>query len=127
MANIERGEVEVVVNETAYTLKLSMNAAAVAQSRHKKTIGKVIEEAANFDATMIIALVWVLLQKHHAADFKDEKTVGDFIDDAGGPRVFFDAIEQLNATHGKAVSDPNGTAQGSGTGTNSLSAPDGSA
>lgn len=121
MANPERGEIEIAVDGKPYTLKLSMNAAAVLQSRHGKTVGALMQEAMALDFVAIRAIVWLLLQKHHAADFKTEEQVGNFIDDAGGLQVFFDALERL----GQLNADPNGTAPAvtSGTGENSSSAP----
>ncbi len=122
MANHERGEVEITVNGTPYTLKLSMNAAAVIQSKHKKTIGQLMTEAATLDFVAIRGLVWLLLQKHHAKQFKTEEDAGNFIDEAGGIKVLFDAIEQLSSINNDGEdADPNETAQRTGTGESSTS------
>lgn len=103
MANIERGEVELIVNDRAYTLKLTMNAAITTQKRTGKTIGELLGKAAALDVEAIRDIVFVLLQKHHADEFKNVSAAGDFIDDAGGIAKFFSALEEL----GKANEDPN--------------------
>jgi hypothetical protein len=126
-ANPERGEVDITVDGKTYTLKLSMNAAATLQGRTKKTIGTLMDEATALDFVAIRSIVWLLLQKHHAADFKTEDKVGEFMDDAGGVAPFFDALQTLGKAN-SAGPDPNATAQETnGTGANSTSVPGGSA
>ena len=95
MANPERGEVPLTVDGTTYTLKLSMNAAAVLQGRTKKTVGQLLSDSALLDFVAIRSIVWMLLQKHHAKDFKTEDQVGDFIDSAGGLVTFTNAINEV--------------------------------
>jgi len=95
MANIERGEIEIVVNDKPYTLKVTMNASIAVQTRTKKTIGDLINAATAMDFEAIRDVVFMLLQKHHAAEFKTLSSVGDFIDDAGGVAVFFASLERL--------------------------------
>ena len=102
MANIERGEVEIVVNDKPYTLKLTMNSSIATQTRTKKTIGELLSAAVALDFEAIRDVVFVLLQKHHAAEFKTLSSVGEFIDDAGGVKAFFATLEQL----AKANEDP---------------------
>lgn len=126
MANIERGEVEVIVNSKPYTLKLSMNAAAVLQTKHKKTIGMLFKEASDLDFFAIRAMVWLFLQKFHAEEFKTEEQAGNFIDDAGGVNLFFNAIQALGEANAEGA-DPNQPAQTNGTGVSSISALDASA
>src|SRR5688572_23667293 len=95
MANIERGEVGVVVNDKPYTLKLSMNAAVKLEAKLKKKIGDVLSDAEALDFTAIRDIVWVLLQKYHADEFKTLDSVGDFMDEAGGAKVFFETLAAL--------------------------------
>ncbi len=118
MANRERGEIEIDIKGKPYTLKLSMNAAAIVQTRHKKTIGQMMTEAASLDFTAIRSIVWLLLQKHHAAEFKTEEAAGDFIDEAGGVMLFFNALEQLAIINAEGANPPtdqqtNGTGESS--------------
>jgi hypothetical protein len=127
MANIERGEVGVVVNDIPYSLKLSMNAAAKLETRLGKKMGEVLIAAEALDFTAMRDILWVLLQKYHAEQFKTLESVGDFMDDAGGAKVFFETLEQL----GKA-NKPEGTvnpltAPTSGTGGGSIETPAASA
>jgi hypothetical protein len=95
MANIERGEIEVVVNDKPYTLKMTMNASVAVQMRTKKTLGQLMAAAEGLDVEAIRDIVFVLLQKHHGAEFKTVSSVGDFIDDAGGLKTFFTTLQQL--------------------------------
>lgn len=95
MANIERGEVELVVNDKPYTLKLTTNAAVALQTRTKKTFGQLAGAAMELDVEAIRDIVFALLQKHHAVEFKTLSSVGDFIDDAGGIKVFFETLQKL--------------------------------
>lgn len=103
MANIERGEIDITVNDKTYTLKLSMNAAATAQSRTKRTMGELLEAAQALDFVAIRDLMWVLLQKYHAADFKTVEQVGNLIDDGGGLAKFFESIAELSKANGGAT------------------------
>lgn len=124
MANPERGEAELIVNGKPYTLKLSMNAAAQLQDRHKKTVGVVVQEAMSLDFKAIRALVWVFLQKCHADEFKREEQAGDFIDEAGLNNVL-ETLQALGALNSDP--DPNAAARANGTGANSTSVLDASA
>lgn len=127
-ANPQRGEVDLEVDGVTYTLKLSTNAAAILEGRHKKPIGELMQLAAQLDFVAIRGIVWLLLQKHHAKDFKTEDAAGNFIDDAGGVGAFFETITRL-AELNNGGADPNapGQAVADGTGTSSTSAPDASA
>lgn len=120
MANIEKGEVEIIVGSKPYTLKVGMNAAAILQHRHKKSIGALLREAADLDFVSIRALVWLLLQKFHAKEFPTEEKVGDFMDESGGLSFFLTAIQTLAEANNEGP-DPNLTAQGNGTGASSTS------
>ena len=128
MANIERGEVEVVVNDRPYSLKLSTNAAVALENRLKKKIGAILADAEGLDFTAIRDIVWLLLQKHHAEEFKTPAQAGDFVDDAGGVKVFFETLQKLgqaNAPDG-AGANPQ-IAPTPGTGSASTETPAGSA
>lgn len=107
MANIERGEVEVIVNDKPYTLKVTMNASVAMQTRTKKTMGELLGAAAALDFEAIRDVVFMLLQKHHAAEFKTLSSVGDFIDDAGGVATFFSTLEQLAKANEDPANPPN--------------------
>lgn len=95
MANSERGEIEIIVNDKPYTLKVTMNASIAIQARTKKTMGEIINAATALDFEAIRDVVFMLLQKHHAEEFKTLTSVGNFIDDAGGVSVFFTTLERL--------------------------------
>ena len=121
MANPERGELDIEVAGTTYTLKLSTNAAATLQGRHKRSLGQMLREGDDLDVVAIRGILWCLLQKHHAAAFKTEEQVGDLIDAAGGFKAIIDKIGEVFALN----ADPNGTAPATATGTGmtSTSAP----
>ena len=98
MANPDRGEQQIDVNGLTYTLKLSMMAARQLQKRNKgKTIGELMSAASRLDYDAIGELMFGLLQEHHAKDFPNMKAVDELIDAAGGPRVFFEYCERLEA------------------------------
>jgi hypothetical protein len=127
MANIERGEVELVVGDKSYTLKLSMNAAVQLEARQKRKIGEILNDAENLDFTAIRDIVWVLLQKYHSGDFHTPEKVGNFMDEAGGAKVFFETLAKL-----AEANKPEGTrnppvAPTTGTGGNSTETPAASA
>lgn len=124
MANIERGEVELVVNDRVYTLKLTTNAAIAMQTRTKKTFGQLAASAVELDIEAIRDIIFMLLQKHHAQEFKTLTSVGEFIDDAGGVKVFFETLEKLQAANQAAEDAANPqTAQGQSTGESLSEAP----
>jgi hypothetical protein len=126
MANGQRGEVLVTVKrkktreadgavewtDTEYTLKLSMNAAAALETRTKKKIGDYIALAGEMDFNAIRQLVWLLLQKYHASEFTTVDQAGEFVDDAGGPAVFFDALQRLQALNEPPAAPARDTAGG---------------
>jgi hypothetical protein len=99
MANPERGEVPLIVGDRTYTLKLSMNAAAALEGRLKKSLGDIMRDAGSLNFQAIRTLVWLLLQKYHAAEFKTEAAAGELIDEAGGIGPFFAAIQQLQTVN----------------------------
>lgn len=100
MTNSERGEFSLRVGTRTYTLKLSVNAAVAIQEETGKTIADLYRDATKIDFKAIRTVIWILLQKHHAADFTDHEKVGDLIDDAGGIHVFLDALTGLAAANG---------------------------
>lgn len=120
MANPERGEVEVVVNDKPYTLKLSMNAAVSLQHRTKKAIGELFSSAAGLDFEAIRDLVFMLLQKYHAKEIDTPAKAGELIDAAGGVAVFFAALSSLAEMN--APENPP-TAQARSTGDSSTETP----
>lgn len=120
MANYERGEIEVVVNDKPYTLKLSMNASVALQQRTKRKIGELLADATALDFEAIRDLVFMLLQKHHGKEIDTLSKAGEFIDDAGGVHVFFDTLGKLGAAN--APEDPQ-KAQETPTGESSTATP----
>lgn len=83
MVNPERGEVEIVVNEKPYTLKLTINAAVAIQKRLGKTLPQVMTSAQLGDIEAIRCFFWACLQKYHAKQFQAEEVAGNLMDDAG--------------------------------------------
>ncbi len=84
MANRERGEIEVVVNDKPYTLRLSTNAICELQARTKKTYGDLINAVAGMDILAMRDMVWSALKPYHANEFKSGESVGQWMDDVGG-------------------------------------------
>lgn len=102
-ANKERGEVDITVTRTVngedvektYTLKLGMNACVALETKLKKPMKAIFDEASTMNFTVIREIVSALLQKHHAKEFPTVEKVGDLIDDAGGIVVFFGKLAEL--------------------------------
>jgi hypothetical protein len=134
MANPERGEVEIVVNDRPYTLKLSTNAAVSFEEKEKKTIGQLLMEAQALSFKSIRYFLWLLLQTHHAEEFKKLSDVGTLIDDGGGIAKFLERIMAMAEINQKAQQEAlkNGgekaadplDAQADGTGEPSIAMPD---
>jgi hypothetical protein len=127
MANPERGEIDLTVGGRTYTLKLSMNAAVALEKKLNKSIGDIMRDAGNLKFQSIRTVIWLLLQKYHATDFKTEESVGDLIDEAGGVGTFFTVLKELaDANRADATGGADGEnppeAQ-SGTGEPSTSSP----
>src|SRR6185436_17152500 len=104
MANVYRGEVDIVVprrgadgepTEKTYRLTLSFNACVELERRLGKRMPQILTEAQALDFTVIREIVFALLQKYHAKEFKALPAAGDLIDDAGGPTVFFEKLAEL--------------------------------
>ena len=83
MANAARGEVEVVVNGTPYTWRLTTHAACALEARTGQTLGTVLAGADTLGMRALRDLVWVLLQAYHAPEFDTIEAVETWIDDAG--------------------------------------------
>ena len=98
LANPEQGEVEVKVGEDVYVLKMSMRAARQLQKRNKgKTVGDLFSMASRLDFDAVGELMFGLLQEFHGKDFPTMNEVDALIDRAGGPRVFFDYCDVIDA------------------------------
>ena len=113
MANPERGEVGLTVTRTVdghqqtkeYTLKLSTNAAVTLQRKAKKPMTEIVAHLEKMDFEAIRDLVFMLLQKHHADEFKTQESAGDFLDDLGSIGRFFDAFRQLMEVNQAATTE----------------------
>ena len=98
MANAERGEAELIVGTTAYTLVLSMNAICDMQTRTGKTYGELVRSLQALDFLALRDIMWMTLKKYHAKQFPDADKVGDFIDGLdAGPSTAIDALTRLFA------------------------------
>jgi len=95
LANPEAGEVSIPVNGRTFVLKLSMNAACAIEDKTGKDVGVLLAEAGRLNFRAMRYLTWVLLQKHHHKDFPTEEAVGEWIDAAGGPMVFYQLLAAL--------------------------------
>ncbi len=79
MANEERGEVDLVSGEDRFTLALSMNAICEMQTRTGKTYGELLR-AMPLDFAAFRDMVFMALRRHHAKQFPNLSSVGEFID-----------------------------------------------
>jgi hypothetical protein len=134
-ANPERGEFDVDVDGTTYTLKLTMEAALQAQRRTKKTMGELFLAASRMDWEAIRELLWVLTQAHHADEFKTLQSVHKLVDALGSTKVLFQYEDQVAKYEAEvkrtqqAMEPDEGNPQRAqaGTGDGSRSSPDASA
>jgi hypothetical protein len=107
MANPERGEVAIIVNDKPYTLRLTTNAIAETEARTKKKFSELLADIDLISFTAIRDLCWLLLRKHHKEQFKTLDAVGDWIDDAGGFVVLAQTISEA-----VALNRPESTGEG---------------
>ena len=99
-ANPERGEVDLDIAGTTYTLALGMGAlrqiqAAVRASGGRRTFKDVVEGASSGDVEDIVVLLWGALRRHHDDVTVDQ--VDELIDALGGIRAFPRVLQTLNA------------------------------
>jgi len=99
MANPQRGEVDVEINGTTYTLAMDLNALSELQEainpRDPDSIDleTIIRQLHKVNPRYVRAFIWAMLRRHH-----DEVTLrgaSDLVTDAGGIEVFFDQITKL--------------------------------
>lgn len=83
MANQQKGELSLRVNDRVYTLRPSLNALCVAEERTGRTTSDLMLAAGMGSMNATRTVLWSYLQKYHAADFKTFDQVGDLIDEAG--------------------------------------------
>lgn len=83
MANRERGEVEVIVNEKPYTLRLSNNVLCALESRTKRKWGQLLNDMSAVDVIALRETFFAALQAYHAKEFRTAEQVGNWMDDVG--------------------------------------------
>lgn len=120
MANRERGETTLIVNNERssyhgreFTLKLGMNAAVSLEQKTKKRIGQLIQESTALSFESMRYIVWMLLQKFHAADFKTPEQAGDLLDDIGMGQ-FGSILQQVAEVNQPDTTDPQPAQGGNG-------------
>lgn len=125
----ERGEMDIEVDDRTLTLKVTMGPSRVAQKRTKKTLGELWAAGHRIDVEAIRELTWVMLQAHHADEFKTLDSTDVVFDWYGGPQAFFEFIEmqdvqaavrkRLRETPGEGASEGNPQPAQAGTGRDS--------
>jgi len=98
MANIERGEVLLVVGEREYTLRPTTNAIRDIERRLGKSYGQIIQALDTYDIDALTHMMFAVLQPHHAREFKTPNDVGTLIDAGGGinnTRIFSAALTEM--------------------------------
>lgn len=84
MANPERGEVELIVAEKTYVLRLTNGGLRSLQKRTGKTFGAICRGLDDADIEVITLFVFESLQAHHAREFSQLSAVDRLMDEAGG-------------------------------------------
>jgi Phage tail tube protein, GTA-gp10 len=123
MANRARGEVEVLLDGTGYTWRLTTNAACALEGRTGQKLGEVLTAADQLSMRALRDLVWVLLQDAHASEFPTADSAGDFIDRMGMLSCllkFRELLELNQPATGGAAQQAAGNPPMAGTGDGSL-------
>lgn len=81
MANPHRGEVELVVGENTFKLRLSINAIVEVERTLNMTIAQVSQQMSLMSVTVVRGLLWGALRQHHPKMTLND--VGDLIDEIG--------------------------------------------
>lgn len=92
-----------------YTLKLTMNAGALAETLTGRKMKDLLGGSTDLDFVAMRAVMFALLQKHHGKEFRRPEDAGDLIDDAGGLSAFLKVVTdilELNTPEAKAAGDP---------------------
>lgn len=106
-ANPERGEVDLVVGDTTYVLRMRMNDLRALQKRMGKTYAECLFDVDKVDVEAICQLLFTFLQPYHAKEFKTVDAVGDLVDRMRYQRQAIEAITELY----KANRPPDDTAK----------------
>lgn len=97
-ANPERGEYSLVFKrdgqEVEYVLKVSIGPSMALQKKYGKPLGKILEMTDELDVEAIADVFRMMLQKHHAEEFKNAAAAHDLIDEIGGPFKAYQALVQ---------------------------------
>jgi len=135
-ANPEQGEVDLVVCERVYTLKLTTKASKILQKRTGKTVGEVMKQIAIVDVDAFCEVLHASLQKYHGAEFpyspKGEEAIETLVDVSGGWKKLVPTFVELlgvkkKADEALAEQGPNPPEAQAGTGERSTSSGDASA
>ena len=95
MANRERGEIEVLIDGTQYTLRLTTNGLCALEARTGRTFLDLLKELDAFSLRVLREVLLQALQEYHAAEFPTVESVGDFIDRLGGMMVAVAKVQEL--------------------------------
>ena len=83
-------------DERVYRLKIHMGPSCELQKRTKQTIGQLLDRAAGLDFEAVSQLAFLFLQAYHSDEVKSDADARAWLDRAGGPHVFFEALEKLS-------------------------------
>lgn len=88
MANRERGELGIEVGGKQYTLRPGVNALCALEDLLDKDLLGVMAQVNQGRLSSTRAVMWCLLQEHHAAEFPTLREAGAFIDKIGVDRAY---------------------------------------
>lgn len=83
-ANPERGELQWVVGEREFVLRMRLNELCALQKRTQKTYGQLVAEVGEMNVETLRDLLHAYLMPYHSKEIKTVNQVGDLIDDYGG-------------------------------------------
>lgn len=106
-ANEERGEVNLVVGDKTYVLRLTNQAICETQARTGKTWGVLLRSMDEMDYIAYRDVLNVTLRAYHAKEFPNLVAVSGLIDDASMPRVTqaLSKLFELNAAQANKVNE----------------------
>lgn len=109
MANRERGEVGVKVDDRQYTLRPTFDAICELEELTGKTLDKLFDDINAGRLSGLRSCVWCLLQDQHANEIRTLKDASEWIERAGGPEVLLARLADMRDLNTEKATNGNGS------------------
>lgn len=131
MANPEKGEVDLVVGDKTYVLRIRTNTVCEIEAKSGKAWGDLWQDVKQTNIQSMRTLLFALLQPYHKKEFPTMDAVGDLIDQMHGTVDVFDVLLRILTVNKPPAKDAkegdaNPPVAQPGTGTSSISTDAGS-